>query len=675
MNVYLESQRIALDPAAAIGQGGEAEVFDIGGGQALKIFKGPQHPDFGGSPHERDAAGRRLALHQRKLPDFPAGLPERVIAPATLATERKRGGRIVGYAMRLVAGAELLARYAEPQMRRHRHGQAQGQAAPGNQAVAVLRDLHATVCALHRAGVIIGDFNDSNVLVSGQRAYLIDADSFQFDAYPCTVFTERFVDPLLCDPAAAAPVLCRPYSDDSDWYAFHVLTMRTLLGVGPYGGVHRPADPARRIPQAARPLHRVTVFDREVVYPRPALPYDLLPDALLARLEDVFCRDRRGPLPPALLDDLRFTRCLGCGAEHARDLCPRCRPGVARPAAVHAHIQGRLRVEQLAVVAGAIIDARLFDGVLAYLGLDAGQLRDHTGAVLATALHLRPGRTIACWPGGALVADAGHARVLVRPGAATPAPHDIDSDPGIAPSIAVDTCAGETALAVSPNGRHVAWASGGRLLCWRGSSALAGATGVRGLGPTDLGSVLRGQTRLWLGDALGFGFYRAGALGVGFLFDPERRGLNDRVELPPMRGRIEQISCAVGRDRVWLFWREHRQGKEIARCALIAASGALLAMAEADADGSPNGNGNDDDAWLLAGAGATALGPYLFAPTDAGIVRVEAHGNALRPTRGFSDTQPFVSAGDRLMSSTSGPAGASGLYVVKPDRILRLTLS
>jgi hypothetical protein len=667
VNVYLESRRIALhqlDPAAAIGQGGEAEVFDIGGGQALKIFKGPQHPDFGGSPHEQDAASRRLALHQRKLPDFPAGLPERVIAPAALATERKRGGRIVGYAMRLVAGAELLARYAEPQVRRQAHGP--GQATPGNHAVSVLRDLHATVTALHRAGVIIGDFNDSNVLVSGQRAYLIDADSFQFGSYPCAVFTERFVDPLLCDPSASAPVLCQPFSDHSDWYAFHVLTMRTLLGVGPYGGVHRPTDPARRIPQAARPLQRVTVFDPEVVYPRPALPYDLLPDSLLARLQDVFCRDRRGPMPAALLDDLRFTRCLGCGTEHARDLCPRCRPGIARPAAVHALVIGRLRVDELAVVTGVIVDARLSGSALAYLSLDAGRLRDHTGAVLATGLHLRPGRTIACWPGGAIVADAGHARVLARAGAATPGPRDIGSD--IGSDMGADTCAGETALCVSASGRHVVWASGGRLLCRRGN-ALAGvaAPGPTGLGPTDLGAVLRGQTRLWLGDTLGFGFYRAGAVAVGFLFDPERRGLNDRVELPAMRGRIEQVSCAVGSDRVWLFWREHRQGKEIARCALIAASGALLATAEAEPEASDDGS--DDGAWLLAGPGATALGSYLFAPTDAGVVRVEAQGNALRPTRGFPDTEPFVSAGDRLM------AGAGGLYVVKPDRILRLTLS
>jgi hypothetical protein len=110
MNVYLDDRRIALDPAAAIGQGGEAEVFDIGSGQALKVFKGPQHPDFGASPHEQDAAGRRLALHQSKLPGFPAGVPERVNAPGNRATDRKRGGPKLGYAKRQVAGAGLQAR-------------------------------------------------------------------------------------------------------------------------------------------------------------------------------------------------------------------------------------------------------------------------------------------------------------------------------------------------------------------------------------------------------------------------------------------------------------------------------------------------------------------------------------------------------------------------------------
>ncbi len=53
--------------------------------------------------------------------------------------------------------------------------------------VALLRDLDATVKALHRHGVVIGDFNDLNVLVTGlagsPSAWIIDADSFQISLY------------------------------------------------------------------------------------------------------------------------------------------------------------------------------------------------------------------------------------------------------------------------------------------------------------------------------------------------------------------------------------------------------------------------------------------------------------------------------------------------------------
>lgn len=639
MNVYVAGQRVALSPAAAIGQGGEAEVYDMGGGRALKVFKGPGHADFAGHPQEQDAARKRLDLHQRKLPDFPAGLPERVIAPEALATGKARGGAIVGYAMRLVAGAEVFAHHAEPRVRR--------QMVPGNRIADLLRDLHDTVDAVHRAGVIIGDFNDHNVLACGSRAYLIDADSFQFGAYPCVVFTERFVDPLLCDAQATAPVLCRRYTVDSDWYAFHVMAMRALLAVGPYGGVHRPKDPARRVPHAARPLRRVTVFDPEVVYPRPALPWDLLPDALLDRLRDVFCQDRRGPMPRALLDDLRWTGCRRCGSEHARDTCPRCRAGIARQKRVYARIRGRLRVDELATVPGMIVDARRAGagapGGLAWLALSQGVLRDHTGAILASGVDLRPGRRVLCWPAGALVIDGGHARILPRPGADARAP-------GV---LVADTCGHDTAVCAGD--RHLVWASNGRLLCWR--------AGTRpGYAPADLGAVLPRQTRLWLGDALGFGFYRAGAMTVGFVFDPARRGLDDGVELPVIRGRIAGMHATVGRDRVWLFWREQRQAREVARCALIAASGALLATAEAD-------SAADTAPWLLAGPGSAAVGPYLFVPTDAGIARIEASGSALSATRLYPDTEPWVSAGSRLLP------GPDGLYAIGADRILRLTLT
>ena len=105
MDVYLRGKRIKLDPTRSLGKGGEADVFDLGGGRALKLFKTPDHPDYQGLPIEQKAAEQRIALHQKKLRAFPAGLPRQVIAPEELATDRS-GRSVVGYVMQVVAPAE-----------------------------------------------------------------------------------------------------------------------------------------------------------------------------------------------------------------------------------------------------------------------------------------------------------------------------------------------------------------------------------------------------------------------------------------------------------------------------------------------------------------------------------------------------------------------------------------
>src|SRR5262245_41484829 len=170
-DVYVCGKRIKVDPSASIGKGGEADIFDVGRGLALKLFKGPDHPDLAGDPAARDGAVARLDMHQAKLPLFPRSLPDRVVTPIDLATD-KSGARICGYTMPLVAGAEVLLRYADPAFR--------ASAVATAQLGPMLADLHRTVELLHGRGVVIGDFNDLNVLVRGAEAYVIDADSFQF---------------------------------------------------------------------------------------------------------------------------------------------------------------------------------------------------------------------------------------------------------------------------------------------------------------------------------------------------------------------------------------------------------------------------------------------------------------------------------------------------------------
>ena len=144
----------------------------------------------------------------------------------------------------------------------------------------IFKDLHGTVMGIHGKQVVIGDFNDLNVLVKGTEAYMVDADSFQFGRFPCRVFTARFVDPLLCDPKSHSPMLVKPHNSESDWYAYAVMLMQCLLYVDPYGGVYIPKDRAKKIPHPQRPLKRVTIFNPEVRYPKPAVHYNVLPDDL-----------------------------------------------------------------------------------------------------------------------------------------------------------------------------------------------------------------------------------------------------------------------------------------------------------------------------------------------------------------------------------------------------------
>ena len=47
------------------------------------------------------------------------------------------------------------------------------------------------------------------------------------------------------------------------------------------------------------------------------------------------------------------------------------------------------------------------------------------------------------------------------------------------------------------------------------------------------------------GALLGFGFYRAGEISIGFIFRPERRGLNDQIKLPPLKGQLHQELAAI----------------------------------------------------------------------------------------------------------------------------------
>ena len=534
MKVVVKGRTLRLASSKLIGQGGEAEVYAHGRREVVKIFKQPDHPDFAADAAQRTAAERRIEEHQHKLIDFPSGLPAAVVSPAELARD-PASGRIVGYMMRRVAGEPLYA-LQNARVRRDRGLAAQTE---------VLVAIREAVVGLHSRNVVIGDFNDLNVLVSGIKPYLIDSDSYQFAGYACPVYSERFLDPQLVANGAFA----RPFSVDSDWYAFAVITVQTLLSVGPYGGVLQGRGSSPRVPHAQRPHAKLSIFNAPVRLPRPALPPAVLPDDLRGYFESVFAGDRRGVMARELLADLRWQRCSACGIDHARPRCPHCAP-TARRAPM--------------------------------------------AAMVGTTIISDPARVAAI-----------RAQLL-------------------------------------PSGD--VWIDGRRLLR-RGA-----------LGPEYVGDVLAAATRFWTGETFGLGFYTAGRMRFGFVFDRRRRGINDQVALDAISGTLAAADCALSDRRAWLIVSEAIGPSIEQRITVVERNGERVA--HTDVTGV---------SWASGLPGACAVGDVLLVPTDDGVVRVVTQGGAVAVDKTFTATSAVVDSATQLVSD------GRSLYAVGRDEVFELS--
>lgn len=623
MDVYVDKKRIHIDPTKSKGKGGEADVYDIGGGNVVKIYKTPDHPDYAGELNEQDGARNRITEHQKKLPAFPQGLPQRVIVPQALARDQS-GKRIVGYVMPFVGGSEVLLRYSDRGFRQ--------QGITHNQVLVIFRDLYQTVAGVHAKNVVIGDFNDLNVLVTAQQeAYLIDADSFQYGGFLCKVFTGKFVDPTRCNPKASSLMLAQPHTEDSDWYAFNVMLMQCLLFVDPFGGVYRPKDSSKRILHDARPLYRITVFNPEVKYPKPAIPYNMLPDDLLQHFHLVFEKDKRGEFPRQLLESLRWTTCSTCSVEHARNVCPTCK--AAAPAAVKEKVvvRGTVTATRIFQTSGVIVYATVQNGELVWLYHEQGQYkRENRSVVFAGDLdpQIRFGIS-----GDATLIGKNGQLVTLQPGK----PAD---------RLSVESYGTVPVFSTSLQGRY--WVTNGQLL----------KDGQ--FGQEYVGDVLSGQTMFWIGSKFGFGFYRAGGLSIAFVFDVTHHGINDSVKLSPIRGQLVDAVAYLSDSRCWFITATKEGAKTIHRCAVIKADGTVEATSEVEAE---------DGSWLGTIRGKCAAGNFLLAATDEGIVRIEISGNTLVVAKSFPDTEPFVDSSVRLYP------GKQGLYVVTGKEIQIIKIS
>jgi len=209
---------------------------ELGGGGEGKIYAVAEHASWVAKIYHHPTAemGEKLAAMVAHPPEDPSAAEGHVsIAwPVDLLENR---GKAIGFLMPKVSQVRPLHDFYNPKTRRDRtpffnylylHRTA--------------RNLAAAVSSLHAGGYVIGDVNESNILVSQTALVtLVDTDSFQVRVgdriYPCPVGKPEFTPPELQGKTL------RHYQrmPEQDRFGLAVLIFQILMeGTHPFAGVY-----------------------------------------------------------------------------------------------------------------------------------------------------------------------------------------------------------------------------------------------------------------------------------------------------------------------------------------------------------------------------------------------------------------------------------------------------
>jgi serine/threonine protein kinase len=231
-----KGESVTLDTNRVLGSGGEAKVFAV-----------LQKPDLVAKIYHKPTSQRahKLKIMHANPPGDPmANLGHISIAwPVDLLRSDHANPRVVGFLMPNISAMGSILNFYNPQMRRQKcplfnykylHRTA--------------RNLATAVRALHNRGYVIGDINESNILVSDSSLVtLVDTDSFQVpdpstgNTHRCPVGKPEYTPPEL-QGVSFSEVDRQPQHDR---FGLSVLIFQLLMeGFHPFTGrFHGEGDP------------------------------------------------------------------------------------------------------------------------------------------------------------------------------------------------------------------------------------------------------------------------------------------------------------------------------------------------------------------------------------------------------------------------------------------------
>ena len=214
-------------PGRKVGQGGEGIVYEVGEdtGLVVKIYNHPL------TQERIEKLTHMAAISSPDLNKFAAW-------PLDLVHDSK--GKACGFTMRKLVGFVPLHMLFSP-MERKKLFPDKGY----NYLVHVARNLAMAFYKIHQMGIIIGDVNEANILVSASgMVAMIDCDSFQVKNgkryHFCEVGVPRYTPPELLEKGSFNNVV---RTVNTDAFSLATLIFQLLfLGRAPFTGINQTKD-------------------------------------------------------------------------------------------------------------------------------------------------------------------------------------------------------------------------------------------------------------------------------------------------------------------------------------------------------------------------------------------------------------------------------------------------
>ncbi len=197
-------------------------------------------------------------------------------------------------------------------------------------ALAVMRGLREFVLSVHKANLVICDFNPGNAQFTLSNLGSViggDADSYQIPGFNGIEIHRDYGAPRLANIDLSHGAM--PFLPEDDWWSYYIHFVTALTRGGhPFRGKGKWFNEMKQTYKNTmeRVLAGVSIFDQRAEPVGQSLPIVIMPDEVLSHLAEVLVTKKRaqGPMPEWVLG-MAFQRCPACSQEHARKSCPFCK--------------------------------------------------------------------------------------------------------------------------------------------------------------------------------------------------------------------------------------------------------------------------------------------------------------------------------------------------------------